>query len=164
MQKILVGLIFILTIVAFSSSKSTKEIEKKELYYPNPTNYVVDTAGVIGDEVEAELNTKLASISSKAEIAVVTVKTTQPLGEASYAINLANKWGVGDKQKDNGILFLIVTEDRKLRIEVGSGAEAFMNDAKAGRILDTYVVPELKNNNWEKGIINGTEAIIKEVK
>jgi len=138
--------------------------ERKEVLYPEPTSYVVDLAGVLSDAVEEELKQKIKNVSDKSEIAVVTVKTTQPLDEQSYAIELANKWGIGDKDKDNGILFLIVTEDRKLRIEVGSGAEAFMNDAKAGRILDTYVVPELKNNNWEKGIINGTDAILKEVK
>jgi uncharacterized protein len=138
--------------------------ERKEVLYPEPTSYVVDLAGVLSDAVEEELKQKIKNVSDKSEIAVVTVKTTQPLDEQSYAIELANKWGIGDKDKDDGILFLIVTEDRKLRIEVGSGAEAFMNDAKAGRILDTYVVPELKNNNWEKGIINGTDAILKEVK
>ena len=147
--------------IIFISSVSTDKA-KQELFYPQPTNHVVDSANVINDVAEAELNAKLASAST--EVAVVTVKTTQPLDEASYAIELANKWGVGDEAKDDGILFLIVTDDRKLRIEVGSGAESFMNDAKAGRILDTYVVPELKNNNWEKGIINGTDAILKEVK
>ena len=159
MEKLVVtlGIIALIFVLAVSNNQT-----KLTLFYPEPTNHVVDSADVISDEVETQLNNKLAEAPT--EVAVVTVKTTQPLDEASYAIELANKWGIGDKDKDDGILFLIVTEDRKLRIEVGSGAEAFMNDAKAGRILNTYVVPELKNNNWEKGIINGTDAILKEVK
>lgn len=77
--------------------------------------------------------------------------------------NLLGPIGIGDRTKNNGILFLIATDDRQLRIEVGNGLEGAIPDGKAGRILDNYVVPYLKNNEWDNGIKNGFNAILEEV-
>ena len=71
--------------------------------------------------------------------------------------------GIGDKTKDNGILILISTGDREIRIEVGTGLEGAIPDGKAGRILDNYAIPDLKNNNWDHGIKNCFNAIVEEV-
>lgn len=134
------------------------------LYFPDPTGYVIDEADVLSPTTETELTNKLSAMDEQAQIAVVTLETTKPLDEASYAVQLAEKWGVGHEGEDNGVLFLIVTGDRRLRIEVGRGLEDELTDSEAGRILDAYVVPALKENNWEKGITDGVDAIIKEVK
>ena len=160
---LLLGLVVVGTAVLFSACTSTSA-PKKEAYFPEPSNYVVDSAGVIGEDLEVSLNKNLKEFDKTAQIAVVTVKTTQPLDEKQYAIELARKWGVGSAEKDNGVLFLIVTEDRKLRIETGRGAEGVITDSEAGRILDQYVVPSLKAGNWEEGIKNGVTAIIEEAK
>lgn len=138
--------------------------EPAEIYFPEPTGYVIDEADVLSPTTETELINELSALDEKAQIAVVTLETVKPLDEASYAVQLAEKWGVGHEGEDNGVLFLIVTGDRRLRIEVGRGLEDELTDSKAGRILDTYVVPALKENNWEKGITDGVDAIIKEVK
>lgn len=134
-----------------------------ETSIPEPTGYVVDNSGVIGDEVESKLRTSLQDFDQKAQIAVVTVPTTGKLDEAQYAIKLAEKWKVGHEDEDNGIIFLIVTDDRKLRIEVGYGLEDKITDAEAGSILDNSVIPSLKKGDWEEGIKNGVEAIMKEI-
>lgn len=139
-------------------------VAEQEVGFPNPDSYIVDQSDVLSESAENALFQKLKAFDEKAQIAVVTLKTTGRMDEKQYAIKLAEKWKVGHAGKDNGVIFLIVTGDRKLRIEVGRGLEGSLNDSKAGRILDEHVVPELKNNNWEKGIINGVDAIIKEVK
>lgn len=77
--------------------------------------------------------------------------------------NFLESTGIGNKSKNNGILFLVSTGERKVRIEVGYGLEGRINDGKAGRILDNYVVPYLKNNDWDNGIKNGFNAILEEV-
>lgn len=136
----------------------------QEITYPKPTNFVVDESDVISDELEVSLNKNLSDFRDTAEIAVVTVKTTQPLDEKQYAINLAREWGIGSAEKDNGVLFLIVTEDRKVRIETGRGTEGVLSDAEAGRILDNNVVPFLRDNDWEGGIKSGITAIMEGVK
>lgn len=71
--------------------------------------------------------------------------------------------GIGDKNKNNGILFLISTGERKVRIEVGYGLEGRITDGKTGRILDNYVIPYLKKDDWNNGIKNGFNAILDEV-
>ena len=71
--------------------------------------------------------------------------------------------GIGDKKKNNGILFLVSTGDRDVRIEVGYGLEGKLPDGKTGRILDDYVIPYFRNDDWDNGIKNGFNAIIQEV-
>lgn len=162
------GIIVLLTSVVLSGCtiEATREsrVVQKEAIYPSPTNYVVDTSEVISEDLEISLNKNLEEFKNTAEIAVVTVPTTYPLDEKQYAINLARQWGIGSAEKDNGILFLIVTEDRKVRIETGRGNEGIMTDAEAGRILDTAVVPSLRNNDWEDGIKKGVIAIMEGLK
>lgn len=133
-------------------------------YFPDPTGYVVDQSDVLSPQVESEIAEKLRALDSVAQVSVVTVETTQPMDEKEYAIKLAETWGIGDKETDNGVLFLIVTGDRRLRIEVGRGLEDELTDSKSGQILDNHVVPQLKAGNWEKGISDGVDAIIEEIK
>lgn len=131
--------------------------------YPENTGYVTDKADVLSTEFEVNLVAKLEGVHEMVQVAVVTVNTTSPLTVEEYTIELAEKWGVGDVEKDNGIVFLLAVEDRKTRIEVGTGMEGIINDAKAGRILDDYVLSYFKDDNWEGGINSGVDAIIKEV-
>lgn len=163
-MKILKALSLGFTVLLVSVVLAGCTVEAPTVTYPKPTNYVVDEAGVISDDLEVSLNKNLADFKDTAEIAVVTVKTTQPLDEKEYAINLAREWGIGSAEKDNGVLFLIVTEDRRVRIETGRGTEGVITDAEAGRILDKSVVPYLKNNDWEGGIKSGVTAIMEGVK
>ncbi len=144
-----------------ASTNNVVTVDKVE--FPTPDSYVVDRSDVLSESTENGLFQKLKAFDDKAQIAVVTVKTTGSMDEKQYAIKLAEQWKVGHAGKDNGIIFLIVTGDRKLRIEVGRGLEGSLNDAKAGRILDEHVVPDLKSNNWEAGITKGVDAIMKEV-
>jgi len=78
-------------------------------------------------------------------------------------LNLLDLIGIGDKSKDNGVLLLVSTGDREIRIEVGDGLQGRITDGKTGRILDNYVVPYLKNDDWDNGIKNGFNAILEEV-
>lgn len=138
--------------------------ESPTIHYPSPSGYVVDEAGVLSETTKGRLNEDLKAFDKQAQIAVVTVKTTQPLSIDEYSINLATQWGIGQAGKDNGILFIVATEDRKVKIEVGYGLEGTINDAKAGRILDNNVVPYLKDNNWDDGVLSGVNAIKEEIK
>ena len=134
-----------------------------DVFYPEATGYVVDTSGILTPEAIMKLTEICKSVEPKAQMAIVTVKTTQPLTDEQYSMKLAEKWKVGFKGKDNGIILLVVTKDRRVRIEVGYGLEGVINDAKAGRILDESVVPYLRNNDWNNGILSGAIAIKKEV-
>ena len=132
------------------------------VFYPEPTNYLVDSAEVlIGDE---GIKLSLEEFDQIAQIAVVTVKTTQPLTIEEYAIKLAEKWKVGYKGLDNGAILLIAVEDRKLRIEVGRGLEGSLTDIEAKAIIDDVIVPYLKEDKWDEGVRAGVEAIKQEIR
>jgi len=129
-----------------------------EVFYPEATNYAVDTSGVLTADQLATLNTKLGAIQGK-EIGVAVVKTTAPLSIEEYGIKLAEKWKVGNADLDNGAIIIIATEDRKVRIEVGYGLEGDINDAKAGRIIDNHMLPSLKKGDWYGAIVGGIDGI-----
>ncbi len=134
---------------------------------PEPTNelYVLDQAKVMSNETRSMiLNTsqELARLT-KAQVAVVTIKTLddQPLEEVSLGI--LRKWGLGDKKLNNGVLILLVTEDRRAKIEVGYGLEGALTDGKTGRIQDEYMLPYYKKGDYDSGLRNGYAAIVQEV-
>lgn len=96
-----------------------------------------------------------------AQIVVVTIPSLEENSLEEYANQLFNKFGIGDKTKNNGVLLLLSLKERQFRIEVGYGLEGILTDGKTGRIQDEYIIPYLKNNNWNQGIKNGFNAILK---
>ena len=140
-------------------SLSTELPPKESFQIPEAKGHVNDYAEIINQEKEAILETDLRLY--KPEIVILTVKNLNGLSIEEYSIKVAEAWKVGNIDKDDGIILLISSEDRKVRIEVGYGSEAKINDAKAGRILDENVIPHFKNGDWEGGILEGV-ANIKE--
>lgn len=123
-----------------------------------PTGFVNDFANIISPTVRADLENKLSG--SGLEIAVVTVSTLGDETIETYAVKLFEEWGIGNEEKDNGVLFLIAPTERQVRIEVGYGLEGVLTDAQSNGIIQKIVIPEFKNNNLEEGIVKGSEAII----
>lgn len=98
---------------------------------------VVDEADVVPDAVEQRVNEGLKAFEARygPQIAVAVVESTGDTSIEDYTIDLARDWGVGDKDRDDGVLLLIAYEDRQLRIEVGDGVEGDLTDLESGRIL-----------------------------
>ncbi|MEL7646458.1 MAG: TPM domain-containing protein [Sedimentibacter sp.] len=112
-----------------------------EVKLPEPTNqfYVNDFADLMDDEAEANIvrvNQNYENTKEKPQIIVVTVLDMQGLDEYAYAVELFEKWKIGNKDYDNGILVLLALEERRVKIEVGYGLEGAITDSEAGRILD----------------------------
>lgn len=133
--------------------------------FPEPVGFVNDFAGVLSSETKQALEQQLVQLEedSSIEIAVVTVESLQETTVEELAVRLFEDWRIGKKTEDSGVLFLIVPSEKQMKIEVGYGLEPVLPDAKAGRILDTYVVPAFREGDYDKGISEGTEAIIKTV-
>jgi uncharacterized protein len=131
--------------------------------FPKPTGYVNDFAGVLSSDNKARLEGALSSFekASGDEIAVVTLPSLEGEPVENVAVALFKEWGIGKKGKDNGILFLIAPNDRKMRIEVGYGLEGTINDALAGRILDEAVAPRFRAGDMNAGIAAGALAIVQ---
>ena len=137
---------------------------------PNPQEvyggWVTDMANVLSNETEDRLNQMIFELEEKngTEIAVVTVPETGSYpSPKAFTTALFNHWGIGKQGQDNGLLFLTSVGDRRVEIETGYGIERVLPDARVGRILDNHVVPYLRNDNFNDGILAGTQALIQAV-
>jgi uncharacterized protein len=128
---------------------------------PAPTGYVNDFAGVLSPSIKANLEIICSQVDRQAhaQIAAVTIKTLdndQPIDE--FATALEEKWKVGRKGTDRGVLMIVVMNPRKYRIEVGYGLEGILNDAKVGDI-GRRMVPSLSQGDYNTGITLGVQQI-----
>lgn len=134
---------------------------------PAPTGsiYVQDYAGVLSGETKTKINKLGAKIARQTKAQVVVVTTTSLEGEPieNYSLEILRQWKIGDKALNNGVLLLVAVKDKQSRIEVGYGLEGALNDAKAGQIQDEYLVPYLKQGEYDQGIWNGYKAIMRVV-
>ena len=130
---------------------------------PEPTGYVVDTIGLLRMETIESITTICEKLDKTAQVAVCVVDSTQPDTIEQFSIKLAEKWKVGYKGIDNGIIIVLAKIDRKVRIEVGRGVEAIITDAKAKTITETIMKPLFKAGDWDGGILAGLKAVEKEV-
>jgi uncharacterized protein len=130
---------------------------------PEFTAPVVDSIGRVSAEVETQINSELISFqqSGGPQIAVAVIDSTGNATPENYSIDLARTWGIGDKEKDNGVLLLIALEDRTLRIEVGSGVEGELTDVTAGRIVDSVMLPRLRANDVDGAVRDGARAVMQ---
>ena len=127
---------------------------------PEPKGWVNDFAGVLKPDEVSKLDGIIQSLEKEttAEIAVVTVKTTQPLDPKSYVVALMEKWKVGKKDKDNGLILLVSLDDRRVEVEVGYGLEGTLPDSLVLRVIDNDLIPQFKQNKYAEGIIAAVQS------
>lgn len=126
---------------------------------------VVDGANILSANVESALNQSLDGFrkSTGPQVAILTVSSTGNQSIEDFSIDVARKWGLGDKTRDDGVLLVIAFDDRALRIETGSGIEGELTDVEAGRIIDGIIGPQLKAGNPDAAVIDGASAIVSEL-
>lgn len=153
------ALFVVLAIVVGGAASGSPAAAAKNV--PKFSNHLVDDANVVPDDVEQQVNNELADYQTRTtnQVAVLTVKTTEPQSIEDYAVDVGNEWGIGNKDKDNGILMVLAMDDRKGRIEVGYGVQGDLTDVKARDILETQVFPRLKQGNPGEAVVSGERAI-----
>ena len=109
-----------------------------------------------------ELNSYLYTIDrqSDLQIAVLTIPSLEGDNLESYSIRVAEKWQIGQKGKDTGVILVIVAQDRKLRIEVGYGLEDRITDAQSSRIIRSVIAPQFKKREYGKGVLLGVRNLV----
>lgn len=129
----------------------------------SPPRLVNDFVGMLNGTEQAQLEQKLRAYndSTSTQIVVAIVKTTGDYPAGDYAFELARRWGVGQKGKNNGLVLLWAPDDRKLFIATGYGMEGSIPDAIAKRIISTIITPEFKNQMYYQGLDKGTDEIIR---
>jgi len=160
MKKILCTVALVLCILLFAAPVFAFNV-------PQSTNefYVNDFAGVIDSSTEQYIMSRAVPLAREtgAQIVVVAIDTLNDEPIEDVALSILRGWGIGDKQKNNGVLILLAVNDRQSRIEVGYGLEGALPDAKTGRIQDNYMIPHFKEGNFSLGIKSGFQAILNEV-
>jgi uncharacterized protein len=144
---------FFLAVVPFSHAVRVPD---------KPPNYVVDLAGIIDGSAELKLNQYLREVEQKttAQIVILTVSNLEGQPIEEFSIQVAHdKWKLGQKGKDNGILLTVAVKERKYRLEVGYGLEGLIPDSLAGSIGRQYLVPFFKKGEYSNGIYAAALAL-----
>ena len=159
MKKLIAGLLLILLILPIACMTVSAT--------PSPTAafYVNDMAGVLSAEQEKSMVSVAEQLAKQtgAQVAVLTVTTLDGKDINEYALEVARAWGIGDKEKNNGVLILLSTGDREVRVEVGYGLEGCLPDGKTGRLIDTYAIPYYARNDFATGTVQLFHAVMNVV-
>ena len=126
-----------------------------------PQGSVSDFANLLTPETKTALQALLRDTEQQttAEIAVVTVPSLDGETVEQYANRLFKEWGIGKKGVNNGVLVLVAPTERKVRIEVGYGLEPVLPDGLAGEIIRTDFLPQFKNGDYPRGILDGVRHV-----
>lgn len=129
--------------------------------FPELTGRVVDAADILSDTDEAGIATRLESVENETQrqFVVATVPDLQGYDIADYGYQLGRHWGIGDAERNDGILLIVAPNERKVRIEVGYGLEGIMTDAASSLIIQNSIIPSFKAGDMPAGIRTGVEAI-----
>lgn len=122
--------------------------------------HVSDPDDLISDSCEMHINTALEAIRDKADVFLVALKSIGEDSPEEFSEQLFNYWLIGDAKTENGVLMLLVEDQRAFRFEVGYGAESIMTDAHCRRIVDNKMIPFFKNGDYEGGLKAGVAEVV----
>jgi uncharacterized protein len=132
------------------------------LDFPPLTGRVVDDAGILDAAVKAALTQKLAALETRTtdQLVVVTLKSLQGTTVEDFGYQLGRRWGIGQKQKNNGVLLIVAPVERKVRFEVGYGLEGTLTDAATRLIIQNAILPKFRAGDFPGGIARGVDDVV----
>jgi uncharacterized protein len=159
--------VFSLLLVFFTFFMSAVNTHAEDVQIPAPVGdiYVQDFAKVLNETERTELINLGRNIEDQttAQIAVLTVGTIGDRPMEEFANEAFRQYGIGNKEENNGVLLVLSLQERKVWIEVGYGLEGRIPDGKAGRIIDEYAIPYLKDQQPNRAIVETYKALANEV-
>jgi uncharacterized protein len=149
---------FLVLFAFFSFAQAQAEFKTPPLTGP-----VIDEVGYLTRNDQQDLTQLLYDFNKrgKAQVQVLIVPDLQGLPIEQASIEITDKWKLGDKTKDNGILFLISAQERAMRIEVGQGLEGAIPDITAKRIISDQVIPLFRAKRYSAGVIVGVQEVLR---
>lgn len=136
---------------------------ERRIGLPELTGRIVDNAGMLSPSQEQALTSELEAFEKRSsdQVVVATIESLQGENLEDFANRLFRKWQLGQEGINNGVLFLVSKNDRKIRIEVGYGLEGTLTDALAKVIIETVIVPRFRQGDFGGGIVEGTQFIVR---
>jgi uncharacterized protein len=146
----------LLAVLAFAVSPAMAQT------FPKLTGRVVDDAHLLSPEQAAAIDAKLAGLEtqSRRQMVVVTLPSLEGFEIEDYGYRLGRAWGIGDKQRNDGLLLIVAPTEHKVRIEAGYGLEGIITDALSSVIIQREVVPRFKANDYPGGIAAATDQLV----
>src|SRR5438067_2965272 len=138
-----------------------------EIIPPKPTGYFSDYAGVVSKETALHFNEQLAQFERETSNQVVVAVFPKMQSDSSiedYTQRVAQSWGVGQKDKRNGVVLFVFVQDRKMFVQVGYGLEGALPDITAFDITEYHIKPHFRNNDYEGGLAEGIDLILKAIR
>ena len=131
------------------------------LAVPSLSGPVVDKAGILSRNEFNKIENFLLDLNnrSQVQIAVLIIPSLEGESIEDYSMQVAEKWKLGDKEKDSGALLVVAVKDKKLRIEVGYGLEENLTDSRSGQIIRNFIAPQFRSGNYGEGIYDGIKAM-----
>jgi uncharacterized protein len=129
--------------------------------FPQLTGRIVDEAGLLTPEDRSAIEAELKALEEKStdQLTVVTLPSLQGYEIEDYGYQLGRHWGIGQKDKNNGVLLIVAPNERKVRIEVGRGLEPIVTDLMSKIIIENAVLPEFRRGNFSAGIRAGVRDV-----
>ncbi len=151
-----------LSVLLLCSATQMARADEPALLFPPMTGSVVDAAQMLDNPTTARLSTMLGEHEQATgeRVVVVTLVDLQGTTIEDYGTRLGKAWGMGSKGKGNGALLIVSRDNRKVRIEVGTGLQGRLNEAQSSMIINMLVTPEFREGNFATGIERGAQAMI----
>lgn len=150
--------LFLLTVIT-PAAALTVSVEPTERFFVN------DFANVIDQDTEDKMFAAGVQLYQKtdAQVVVVTLDSIDGADVQQYGVQLGRAWGIGNKDKDNGIVLILAMEEREIGISVGYGLEGAVTDMQSGVILNHYALPYFQSNDYSAGLEAAYDALINEI-
>lgn len=164
MKQAIKALTYLVILILGIFQLSTLALAKTSIPSATDEFYVNDFAGVFTADEKVRLLDNAVALSDEhdgIQIVITTIASLNGNTIENYALEMYNQYGIG--KNDMGLLILLSTSDREIRIETGLAMESYINDSKAGRFIDKFAIPHFKKDEFNEGLIALQEALISEV-
>lgn len=161
MKSIFTLIIFTFLLIPLQAQEKVYTVDNlPKVHLQNKMQYVCNPAGILSQVACNKIDAMLYALEQQTGIETV-VAAVPSIGDEdcfNFCHQLLNKWGVGKKDKNNGLVILLVTDQRCIQFYTGYGLEGVLPDAICKRIQTKYMIPYLKDGNWSEGMVAGLEA------
>lgn len=156
-----VTLLCVISLAPVLSAKDYRVEEIRNVQLANRTHFVSNPDGILSREAVAELNDVALSLKERglAEVAIVVVSSIDPDDPFTFAVDLFEKWGVGNEKADNGLGILLVDDVHEIRFVTGYGLEGVLPDARCVQLQHEYMLPHFRNGDYDRGMVEGLRAV-----
>lgn len=161
MRKILAILCAMLLLVPLAEAKSYRTSDIENVQLSHRERFTTNPDGILSPEAVATLDAIALSLRERgiAEIAIVAVRSIEPQDPFTFAMELFESWGVGNKQADNGLGILLVEDMHEIRFVTGYGLESVLSDARCVQLQREYMLPHFRLGDYDRGMVEGLRAV-----